>query len=319
MRLVMMGTGPFAVPTFEALCDSAHEVAVVVARPPRGRRSPPSPMLAAAEARDTPIWTPETVNAPAARAKLTKYRADLLVVCDYGEILRPETLAVARLGGVNLHGSLLPKYRGAAPVQWAVYHGEKETGATVIQMTPRLDAGPCIGQVRTPIDPDETAGELETRLARLGATLTCRVIGDLAAGRATVIQQDPRSASKAPRLKKSDGRVDWSRAAAAIRNQVRAMQPWPGSYTWWHHQDREPLRLILRRVEVVQQPPHVDTGHQMPSPGIVLSADERFTVACGDGALDIVELQPAGRRVQSAAEFLRGHAVAPGDVLGDAE
>ena len=165
----MLGTGQFAVPTLQALVAAGHDVSLVVTRPPRGRNAEASPTRQVGESLGLEVWSPDTVNSPEVQARLSSLHADLLVVCDYGEILRPETLATARLGGVNLHGSLLPKYRGAAPVQWAILRGEPETGNTVIQMTPGLDAGPCLGQERTPIDPDEDAGQLETRLAEMGA------------------------------------------------------------------------------------------------------------------------------------------------------
>ncbi len=160
---------------------------------------------------------------------MAELATDLLVVCDYGQILSPATLAAARCGGINLHASLLPKYRGARAIQWAVYHGEAETGATVIHMTPQLDAGPCIAQCRVAIGPDETAAELEIRLADLGARLVCETIDRLEAGRTEAIPQDAALACKAPRLKKTDGRIDWSRSAAAIKNQIRGSRPGPAT------------------------------------------------------------------------------------------
>ena len=155
-------------------------------------------------------------------------------------------------GGVNLHASLLPKYRGAAPINWAIYHGETETGVTVIHMTPQIDAGPCIAQARVAIGPDETAAELEPRLAELGARLICETIDLLEAGRVEAIPQDAALASKAPRLKKTDGLIDWSRPAAAIKNHIRAMEPWPKTYTFWHRPDGPPVRLILGPASVVE-------------------------------------------------------------------
>ena len=175
---------------------------------------------------------------PSPNREFRQLSPDLLVVCDYGEILRPETLATARLGGINLHGSLLPKYRGAAPVQWAILRGETETGNSIIQMTPGLDAGPCLAQQRTPIDPDEDAEQLETRLAAMGAELVLRVIDELESGTAKPIAQDAGLASKAPRLKKEQGAIDWSRPAQEIKNQVRGLRPWPRAFTFWHRAAR---------------------------------------------------------------------------------
>jgi methionyl-tRNA formyltransferase len=312
MRVIMMGTGPFAVPTFRALLDSAHDVAALFTRPDRplhGKsRAEANPMRALAVERGTRVHDPDDVNAPPARMLLASYRPELLVVCDYGQILKPETLEIPPLGGINLHASLLPKYRGAAPVAWAIYHGETETGVTVIRMTAGVDAGPAIAQARTPIGPDETTAELEPRLAELGASLVLEAIAALAAGTAVEIEQDPALATRAPRLRKEHGAVDWSRSAADIRNQVRAFEPSPKTYTFWQRAGHEPLRLILTRVRVVPE----STG----APGTVLEAQgERLVVATGRGALAIDSIQPAGKRVLTAGEFLRGYPVRPGDTF----
>lgn len=313
MRILMMGTGPFAVPTFHVLCESEHEVLALVTRPERrgrgGRKPPPNPMQQAAEQRGLAVLTPESINTEAARAELAALRPDLLVVCDYGQILKAETLSIAPQGGVNLHGSLLPKYRGAAPIQWAIYHGEQETGASVIRMTPGLDAGPIVGQVRTQIGEEETAGELEPRLAALGAPLVLQVVEQIAADTVEALPQDAALATKAPRLKKEDGQIDWSRSAAQISNQIRAFEPWPRSYTDWRRGDREPLRLIVARAAVVESP-SLDAA-----PGTVVATAARLLVATGDGVLEIEEVQPSGKRVLSAAEFLHGYRLESGVVL----
>jgi methionyl-tRNA formyltransferase len=310
MRLVMLGTGPFAVPTLRLLAASLHDVVRVVTRPPRGRRAEPPPMQVAAEELDLPVWQPETVNADDGVAELSALHADLLVVCDYGEILKPPALAAARLGGINLHGSLLPKYRGAAPVQWAILNGDAETGNTVIQMTPGLDAGPCLGVERLAIEPDETAGELEARLSARGGALVLKVVNELAAGTARPQSQAKGQATKAPRLEKEHGLVDWSRPAVAIKNQVRALDPWPRAYTHWRRGAGEPLRIILHRVQAVDSPVGGAT------PGTVVEAGPRLIVAAGEGAVEILDLQPSGKRVMGASEFLRGYPIPLGAVLG---
>jgi methionyl-tRNA formyltransferase len=215
---------------------------------------------------------------------------------------------MAPLGGINLHGSLLPKYRGAAPVQWAVLNGDAETGNTVIQMTPGLDAGPCLGVDRVAIDRDESAGELEVRLAERGGELVLSVIEALAAGTAQPVKQDKALASKAPRLEKEHGLIDWSRPAIAIKNQVRALDPWPRAYTHWQRAAGEPLRLIVHRTQVVDE---LSNG----SPGQVLQAGPHLVLATGAGALELTALQPAGKRVMPAAEFLRGYPVNVGDIF----
>jgi methionyl-tRNA formyltransferase len=316
MRLIMLGTGPFAVPTLRALAAGRHDVALVVTRPPQGRRPQAGPLQRCAEELGLEVWSPTSVNMPESQSRLQAVGADLLVVCDYGEILRPESLATTRLGGINLHGSLLPKYRGAAPVQWAILRGESETGNTIIQMTPGLDAGPCLAQQRTPIDADEDAGQLEERLAAMGAGLVCSMIEELEKGTATPIEQDKSLASKAPRLKKEQGAIDWSRPAQEIKNQVRALRPWPRAFTFWHRPDAEPLRLNIDCVHVVpQNAATVGLTSVTPAtrPGTIVDATSRLLIATGDAALQILELQPAAKRSMSAAEFLRGYHVSPGE------
>jgi methionyl-tRNA formyltransferase len=303
----MLGTGPFAVPTLRRLHASPHEVVRVIARPPRGRRAEAPPMQLAAEELSLPVWQPETVNSDEAVAELRGLHPDLLVVCDYGEILKPPVLSVSPLGGVNLHGSLLPKYRGAAPVQWAVLNGDAETGNTVIQMTPGLDAGPCLGVDRVTIDPDETAGELEARLAERGGELVLSVIEALAAGTAQPVKQDRSQASKAPRLEKEHGVIDWSQPALAIKNQVRALDPWPRAYTQWNRGAWEPLRLIIHRTQVADA-----AAAQTAEPGVIIEAGLRLVIATGAGALEITAIQPAGKRVMAANDFLRGYPLAVG-------
>jgi methionyl-tRNA formyltransferase len=314
MRLILMGTGPFGVPSFRRLYDTHHEIVAVVTSPlkPRGRRPPvASPVRRLAEARGTEIFDPDDVNSEASRERLAQYGADLLVVCDYGQILSAETLATTRLGGVNLHGSLLPKYRGAAPIQWAIYHGETETGVSVIHMTPRVDAGPVIEQGRMAIGPDETAADVEARLAEFGAEHLSRAIDALEADTARPLPQDPKRASKAPRIRKSDGLLDWSRPAEAIRNHVRAMEPWPRAYTFWHRPGGPPVRLILGRVEVASTP-----DPNAPPGTVVEAAGDRIVVAAGRDAVVLHALQPAGKRRMEVREFLRGHRVQPGERFG---
>ncbi len=231
MRLILMGTGPFAAPTFRELYRTHHDIVALVTSPLHlrpGQEPPPISIVRdIAHQHTTPIFDPEEINTPESQLRLSKYSADLMVVCDYGQILASSTLATSQLGGINLHASLLPKYRGAAPINWAIYNGETKTGVTVIHMTPKVDAGPCIAQAETDIGPEETAVELEKRLSELGAWLVLRTIDALKAGNLEAMAQDPALASKAPRLKKTDGLIDWSRPAAAIKNQIRALEPWP--------------------------------------------------------------------------------------------
>ncbi len=315
MRLIMMGTGPFAVPTFQQLYEARHDVALLVTKPLRSHHgkevAPASAMRDIAHEHATPIYDPESINTPEAQERLKELRVDLLVVCDYGQILGPETLATARLGGINLHGSLLPKYRGAAPINWALYHGETETGVTVIHMTPRIDAGPCIAQAEIAIGPDETAVELEPRLAEVGAWLVRRAINAVVEGRLEALPQNPALATKAPRLKKTDGAIDWRRPAICLKNQVRALEPWPRTYTFWHRLHGEPLRMILGPLDVV------DAAYPSLPPGTAIETrDDRLVIACGQGAVVPRSIQIAGKRPMGIAEFLRGHPIRPGERFG---
>jgi methionyl-tRNA formyltransferase len=332
LRIVVMGTGPFAVPMFESLRASPHTIVAVVTRPDRaavGRRPPVNPMRAAAVAAGVPVLDPPRINDAESRAEIGRLAADLLVVCDYGQILAPEVLALAPLGGINLHGSLLPRHRGAAPVQWAILEGDAVTGVSVIHMTPALDAGAVIAVRATPIGPRETAPQLEHRLAELGAgavleaierlqaAVAVRAAADSSSVGVTVgTAQDPARVTRAPRLTKADGIVNWSLPAVRIERMRRALEPWPRTTTFLARgADEPPLRLVLEDVAEVDG---MAGASQQAAPGTVVAADETgIVVACGSGtSLAITRLVPEGRRGMSAAEFLRGHGVRPGTRLG---
>lgn len=314
MRIVMMGTGSFAEPTFLALTRSRHEVVALVTNPdrPAGKeREMVRPIKRLAVERGIPVFQPESVNSVEGVAGVRAFDPDLLVVAAYGQILSAEVLESARRGGINVHASLLPRYRGAAPVAWAIYHGETRTGVTIIRMSTQLDAGEMLAQEAVDIRPEETAGELEARLAQIGARLAVEVVDRLAAGEVRGLPQDPRLVTKAPKLKKEHGLIAWSRSAPLVCCQIRAMQPWPTPYTFWHHPGKPPLRLILLQARA-------EPGPSLPAPpGTVVAVDpEGFLIAAGEGCVRPLLLQPAGRRPMSAAEFLRGHAVQVGDRFG---
>lgn len=323
LRIVVMGTGPFAVPMFQSLVASPHEIVAVVTRPdhaPPGRRPPPNPMREAALAAGVGVLDPERVNEPTVVASLAALRPDLFVVCDYGQILSRDLLAVPPLGGINLHGSLLPRHRGAAPVQWAIRQGDAESGVSVIHMTPALDAGHVIVARSTPVGPRETAADLEPRLAALGAGAVIEAVDRMQAAVAATgtvagigIPQDERTATRAPRLTKADGLVDWSLPAVVIERRRRALEPWPRLTTFFTRGDGVRQRLVLEDVEVAAHP-----AAAAAQPGAVLdTADGRLVVACGDGtALVITRLVPEGRRSMTAADFLRGSPLLPGVLLG---
>lgn len=317
MRIVMLGTGPFAVPTFQWLLD-AHEVPALVTRPTppaKGReKASLNPMRDVALARGLPILEPASINTPDAIAAVAELRPELLMVCDYGQILSREALGIAPLGGINLHASLLPKYRGAAPIHWAILNGDQQTGVSVIHMTPRLDGGPILATRTVDIGPNETMPELEQRLARLGVDAVRESIERLAGWDRTSplgVRQDASQVSKAPRLAKKDGAVDWTKPAQAIFNQVRALKPWPGTYCQWQRPAGEPLRLILEQVSLVGA--DADASQPSAPPGeIALSDGRRLIVATGDGFLSLDVVQPAGKRAMPVEEFLRGYPVKTG-------
>lgn len=329
MRLVVLGTGPFAVPMFEALLDSRHEVGALITRPTpaaTGReKAAVNPMRGAAERRGLNVFAPDGINSDEGKTLLATLAPELLVVCDYGQILAADVLGIAPLGGINLHASLLPRYRGAAPIQWALLRGEAETGVSVIHMTPRLDGGPILAVRQVTIGSEETHPELESRLAQLGIEPVAEAIERLALwDRTSTIgdRQDTTLVSKAPRLKKEHGAVDWSRSAEEIRNQVRALKPWPGTFTFWRRPGHEALRIVIDRVSVLglgvraaalagaDETLHYQAGE------VVVSDGKQLIVATGSGGLAIAAIAPAGKRHMSVEEFLRGYRVREGDVLG---
>lgn len=310
----MLGTGDFAVPTFQRLLDEGHHVVALITQPdrPQGRKQEliPSRIKIVATERGVRVEQPENVNAPEGVALVRALEPDLLITAAYGQILSPELLGIPRLGGLNLHGSILPAYRGAAPVARAIQRGETETGVTIIQMTPRIDAGGMLAVARAPIGPDETAGELEARLAELGAPRVVAAIAELTAGTARILPQDRSKVTRAPKLSKDDGCINWSLSAQAVHDLVRAMQPWPIARTLWHlsEADKPPIALIVHRTALA-------TGQGVPGT-ILEAAGDQLRVATGDGAVRLLTVQLPGKKALSAAEFLRGYRLLPGNRLG---
>jgi methionyl-tRNA formyltransferase len=313
VRLVFLGSPDFAVPSLRALNAAGHDVALVVTQPDRRqgrrRRSAPTPVKRAALALGLRVFEPPGVGAPGMLEEVRRAGAELGVVVAYGEILRADLLRTARLGFLNLHASLLPAYRGAAPINWAVMRGEQRTGVTVIRVVPRLDAGPVLAQREVGVGPDETAGELHDRLSGIGAELLAEVVDRLAGGEDLPGEpQPPAGGFYARKLTKADGELDWSLGAEDLRNRVRGLTPWPGA--WSHvtsHGGR--TRLAVLKARVVAGAPGGG------APGTVLLADEEngLVVQTGSGGLAMLELKPAGGRAMGVGEFLRGHSVGPGD------
>ncbi len=326
MRLVMMGTGLFAEPTFEALLGSSHTVVGLVTQPDRNAgaergstRQTGRGMKAIAQEHGVSVLQPESINTPEGIAALEALQPDLLVVAAYGQILSRDVLAVPPHGGINVHASLLPKYRGAAPIAWAIYHGETRTGVTIIKMSVSLDAGDMLAQEAIDIGPEETAGDVEARLAPLGARLALQVIEQIQNGTVQGRKQDPSQVTKAPKLKKEHGLIDWSRYCRDVVNQIRAMQPWPTAYTFLHRRGQAPMRIIIFKAGWFKN----DLA-QIPPGAVILRPhhDHELHVATGPendrrgSEVEIFELQPAGKRRMTARDFLRGHRLQEGDYFG---
>jgi methionyl-tRNA formyltransferase len=328
LRIVMMGTGTFAEPTFKALLAGAHEVVGLVTQPDRpagqergSTRQTGEGMAVIARARNIPVFQPESVNTPEGVAGVKAFQPELLVVAAYGQILSKDVLGAVPRGGINVHASLLPKYRGAAPVAWAIYHGETRTGVTIIKMSVHLDAGDMLAQEALDIGPEEMAGELEARLAPLGARLAVQVVNQIAAGTTQGIKQDQAQVTKAPKLKKEHGLIDWNRTAEQVCNQIRAMQPWPTAFTFFHRGQQPPSRLILHQAVAfpVRYDPSVPPGSAFvdaTSPGSLFVTAGEVLPGAERSVVEVTELQPAGKRRMSAADFLRGHPLQSGDYLG---
>ncbi len=309
LRLVYAGTPEFAVPALEALDDSRHEVVGVVTNPdrPRGRgRDPlPPPVKRAALERDIEVAQPESIDSRAAASRLEGWRPDAMVVCAYGQILPEHVLELPRLGCLNIHASLLPKYRGAAPIHWAILRGEQETGVTIMQMEPGLDTGPMLLRERVEIGGRTTAGELHDELAGLGAELVVEAVDGLAAGELEPTPQEDDAASYAPKLSSSDGEIDWTKPARKVADHIRGMNPWPGAFS--HHEAGGGERIKFHLAEPVD-------GEGRP--GEVLEVDPksgRLVIACGEGAIACLEVQAPGGQKLAAGDFLNGYEIAVGD------
>jgi methionyl-tRNA formyltransferase len=308
LRIVYFGTPSFAVPTLDALLQSNHRVVAVVTQPdrPRGRgqKTTDAPVKAAAAAAGLSVLQPQSMKDPAFVAALRAADADLGVVAAYGKLLTDEVIAVPSLGIVNVHASLLPRYRGAAPIHRAVIAGEHETGITIMRVVKALDAGPMIATARRAIGPDETSEELESDLARIGANLALATIDRLAAGAVPEAPQADEDATYARRLTKDDGRIDWTLPAGRIHNLIRGLHPWPHAFTFIGA-----TRLILLRSQASAE-------DSKAAPGTVIeAAGDRLRIAAGAGVLSVLEIQAEGRRPMTGREFLAGHPVPPGASL----
>jgi methionyl-tRNA formyltransferase len=307
LKIVFMGTPEFAVPSLPALIQAGHDVAAVFTRKdkPVGRKriltAPPVKTLAMEKG--IPVFQPDTLRGAETEEILRRIGPDVIVVAAYGKMLPKNILELPRFGCVNVHASLLPKYRGAAPIQQAILDGESVTGVTTMQMSEGLDTGDILLCEKTEIDPEETAVELTVRLSKIGAQLIVRTLTELEAGTITPVPQNDAESSYAPMLTKERSPVDWNRKAVQIHNQVRGLFPWPGACTVYKGK-----KLKIHRTRIASAAKGV--------PGQILSGKE-FKVVCGDGtALELLEVQPEGGKKMKGSDFLRGHPTV-GIILGN--
>jgi len=313
MRIVFLGSGAFAIPSLQALAGAGHEIAAVITQPDRekgrGRSVQPPPMKPAAEALGLRVLQPPRIRTPEAQEEVRALAPELQVVVAYGQILPRSVIDLAPRGTINVHSSLLPRYRGAAPIHWAIVNGETETGVTTMMVDEGLDTGPILLSRATPIGAEETTPELEARLAGLGAALLVETIDGLARGTVSPVAQDHATATHAPRLRKEDGRIEWSAPADAIARRVRGLQPWPGTVTSFAGSD-----LKILRAAVIPVPLASGTAG---APGTVIAVDDGIVVACGnDTRLRVLSVQPASRHAMAARAFAMGARLTPGARLG---
>jgi len=310
LRLIYFGTPPFAVPTLRALVGSEHQIVALVSQPDRpsgrGQHVTPTATKQVGLEAGVPILQPTRLRDDEFLATIASYQPDLGVVAAYGRILPDGLLKIPRLGMINVHGSLLPKYRGAAPVHRAVMAGEGITGVTIMRVVAALDAGPMLATATRPIDPDETSVDVERDLAELGAAALVAVVNQMSRGPVVETPQDDALATYAPKLEKSESPIDWERPAHEIHNRVRGLQPWPMASTTIHG-----TRCLIHRTRSTDQSTEASAG------AVVEATGDALAVATGDRrVLRIVMIQPEGRRVMTVREFLSGRKLIPGTLLG---
>jgi len=310
MRIIFMGTPDFAVAALSALAEAGHDIACAFSQPPRpagrGHRERRSPVHEAAAALDIPVRTPRSLKDPAEQAAFAGLDAEVAVVAAYGLILPKPILDAPTRGCLNIHASLLPRWRGAAPIQRAILAGDTETGVTIMQMDDGLDTGAMLMTRAAPIGPETTGGQLHDTLAALGANLIVAALAGLAEGSLTPVPQPDEGVTYAPKLDKAEARIDWTRPAAEIERMVRAFDPWPGA---WFVANGQRIRLLAAEVAA-------EVAGGSGAPGTVL--DARLTIACGDGALRPLRLQRQGKEAVDTDAFQRGFPLAKGSRVNGA-
>jgi methionyl-tRNA formyltransferase len=312
-KIIFMGTPGFAVPSLERLIAKGFNVIAVVTQPDRpkgrGQRVQPSAVKAKAMEQGLSILQPEKIKHPDVQHTLTQLAPELIVVIAYGQILPETILKIPPYGCINVHASLLPKYRGAAPINWAIMNGEKESGVTTMLMEKGMDAGPILLQERVPIESEDTAGSLHDKLAQCGANLLLQTLEQLEKGSLCLQPQDATQATYAPLLKKTDELIRWTDSAGRIHNKVRGLSPWPGAYTFFKEKT-----LKIQKTRLLQD--HSDKTTSLPGTILEIRRGEGPLIKTGEGGIILLELQPENRRSMTGEEFCRGYRVIPGDLLG---
>lgn len=309
MRVIFLGTPQFAVPSLQSLVSAGHQVLTVFTQPDRpkgrGNQLAESPVKIAARSLGLAVHQPERIRRPEAVEQLRLLAADLMVVVGYGQIIPQSVIDLPPYGILNVHASLLPKYRGAAPIQWAIANGEKQTGVTIMQIDAGLDTGDMLLKASVEIGPDETAPELSERLASLGADLLIKAIEEIEKGSIRREKQEDSQSSLAPILKREDGRVNWQRPAQETYNRLRGFDPWPGAHTTFRQQ---PLAIVRAAPK----------AHVAAEAGVIKVEKRNLLVGCGDGTtLALLEVQPSGKKRMSGEAFINGYQPVSGERMGE--
>jgi len=310
MKIIYLGSGEFGLECLNALAQSNHSLDLIVTQPPhragRGRKQTPTPVARWADSHSIPFIETDNVNAPPEIEKIATYQPDVIVVIAFGQKIGNQLINLPLKGAINVHASLLPKYRGAAPINWAIIKGEKQTGISIIALAEKMDAGDILAQAKTDIGVDEAAGELHDRLAKIAAPLLIRTIDHIAEGKAVYIRQDHSKATLAPKLKKTDGFLNFVESADILKRKIQGFWPWPGaSAVYISKKTEKPLRITIAMAEVISS----SNPANLP-PGIL---DENLNVICGRDALKITKIKPTGSRLMRFRDFVNGHQTKAGD------
>jgi methionyl-tRNA formyltransferase len=311
MKIVYLGSGEFGIDCLDALSASEHGLRFLVTQPPnpagRGRKSHPTPVSYWADAHSIPFIEVDNVNTSGVIEKIAGYEPDLIVVIAFGQKIGHELTNLPPKGSINVHASLLPKYRGAAPINWAIINGETITGISIITLAEKMDAGQILAQSQTDIASDETAGQLHDRLAKMAAPLLLKTVDQIAGGKAVYVEQDHAKATLAPKLKKSDGFLDFTESAEILARKIRGFWPWPGaSANYLSKKTGKPVRVTIALAK----------DHELSKPTLPAGMlDENLRVVCGAGLLEIKKIKPAGSALMDFKDFVNGRQTQPGDIF----